>query len=738
MYDFAMRRVHLDHYGYDFVPSAFLREGEDEYWSRNQQIASWNVQWRKLDAVEREQLVSLGNTSTNWDHVLVEDPIDLSLIRNNAFYGLVRIGSMQPYTVGFHDFILPEGVRNSHIISCDIGRHSSIHRVGFLSHYIISERSILSEIDEMGTTNHSKFGNGTIKEGEEESVRVWMALVNENEGRKVLPFEKMKVGDAWIWSTYREREALLEKFVELTNKEVTKRLGVYGEVGSCSVIKSCRIIKDVQFGESVYVKGANKLKNLTIRSHKDSPSQIGEGVELVNGIIGYGCRVFYGVKAVRFVMGDNSNLKYGARLLNSYLGDNSTVSCCEVLNTLAFPFHEQHHNNSFLIASLIEGQSNMAAGANIGSNHNTRSNDGEMRAKRGFWPALSSSIKFSSNFASHTLIAKGSYPHELNIPLPFSMISYCEEKERLKVIPAFWWMYNRFALERNEKKYLSRDKRVFIGQRIEINYLAPDTILEILEALKLLETWVGEAVVQASLVKQGKKSFAQIGELFLEERGTELSSLEIYATTLERSQTPSIILKAEEGYRAYKEMLLYGAMKIVLLELEERELSISSFIENYNNDGQLWDLSSTQLHNMGGQIVAEHELLALLEEIEGGKLRSWDEIHLRYELWWSRYPKQKSAIAYQTLLKLLKAERLEEIHWEYLIDRFIVLSKQMAAEVLKNRVKDSQEPFRKSVYHSVAQMEAVIGRAEENSFVIESQKESLYLRTLARRFSPWT
>ena len=99
----------------------------------------------------------------------------------------------------------------------------------------------------------------------------------------------------------------------------------------------------------------NKLKNLTIRSSVVEPTQIGEGCELVNGIIGFGCRVFYGVKAIRFVLGNNSSLKYGARLIHSVLGDNSTISCCEVLNNLVFPAHEQHHNNSFLIATLVMG-----------------------------------------------------------------------------------------------------------------------------------------------------------------------------------------------------------------------------------------------------------------------------------------------------------------------------------------------------------------------------------------------
>jgi hypothetical protein len=103
----------------------------------------------------------------------------------------------------------------------------------------------------------------------------------------------------------------------------------------------------------------------------------------VNGIIGYGCRVFYGVKAVRFVLCDHSNLKYGARLINSILGPNSTISCCEVLNSLIFGSHEQHHNSSFLCASVLKGQTNMASAATVGSNHNSRSADGEIVAGQG-------------------------------------------------------------------------------------------------------------------------------------------------------------------------------------------------------------------------------------------------------------------------------------------------------------------------------------------------------------------
>ena len=45
------------------------------------------------------------------------------------------------------------------------------------------------------------------------------------------------------------------------------------------------------------------------------------------------------------------------------------------------------------------GQSNIAAGATIGSNHNSRSADGEIIAGRGFWPGLCVSLKHNSKFS---------------------------------------------------------------------------------------------------------------------------------------------------------------------------------------------------------------------------------------------------------------------------------------------------------------------------------------------------
>ena len=290
--------------GKQFIPIEYLHPGQDEYTLRDLQNPQPLPPWRHLRADELEQLVKNGNTADDWDELLVTDAFDPGQVKNSSFFGLVRIGRMQNSVLEHHDLQLPTGIWNSTVVACDIGDDVAIHNVSYLAHYIIGDRCMLANIDEMHTTDHAKFGNGILKDGEEESVRVWLDLMNETGGRKVLPFDGMIAADAYLWAKYRDDTALLEKFKTYTQKKFDARRGYYGTVGDQCVIKNSRILKDVKIGSNAYIKGANKLKNLTINSSAQEPTQIGEGVEMVNGIIGYGCHIFYGCKAVRFILGD--------------------------------------------------------------------------------------------------------------------------------------------------------------------------------------------------------------------------------------------------------------------------------------------------------------------------------------------------------------------------------------------------------------------------------------------------
>ena len=189
---------------------------------------------------------------------------------------------------------------------------------------------ILLNVDEM-TTDHAKFGNG--RQGRRAGGGA--AIDDEQAGGRRDAFDGMMPPTPPLG--HRATIASVDRFREITQNQFDSRRGFYGAIGDQCVIKNSRILKDVKVGAHAYIKGANKLKNLTINSSPEEPTQIGEGVELVNGIVGLGCNVFYGCKAVRFVLGNNSKLKYGARLIHSFLGDNSTVSSRSQQSRLPLP-----------------------------------------------------------------------------------------------------------------------------------------------------------------------------------------------------------------------------------------------------------------------------------------------------------------------------------------------------------------------------------------------------------------
>ena len=706
--------------GYGFIAKEYIPKGKNEYYLRNIQNRS-GIKYRKLNASEIKILERNDNSSDDWSKVLVSDSFDPRLVKRCSFFGLVRIGKLEPYFHEFNNLHMPVGLYNSTIISCDIGDNVVIDNVNFMSHYIIGNDAMLVNINELATTNHSKFGNGVLKEGEKESVRIWMEICNENAGRSVLPFNGMQAGDAWLWSKYRDDEKLLQKFKEFTDQKFDTKRGYYGKIGDRTVIKNCKIIKDVWIGSDAYLKGANKLKNLTINSSPEAKSQIGEGCELVNGIIGFGCRIFYGVKAVRFMMGENSQLKYGARLINSFLGDNSTISCCEVLNSLIFPAHEQHHNNSFLCAATVLGQTNMAAGATIGSNHNSRSADGEIIAGRGFWPGLCVSLKHNSRFASFTIIAKGDFPAELNIPIPFSLVSNDVRNDKLIVMPGYWFMYNMYALARNAGKYVSRDKRLDKTQAIEYDFLAPDSVNEMFDAIELLKKLTAKAYYQKNKKQIPPKDLAKQGTFFLENEGSMVEKLEILAENFENSNRKVQLLKTAEAYHLYKELIIYYCVTELIRFIENRNiLSWKDLVAKLPKS-----LVRTQWKNIGGQLIPEPAVNSLIRSVRGGKVNSWDQVHELYIKKSNNYPVDKFQHAFASLLEILKIRSgsFTKKVFVTLLRQAVATREWMTTGIYESRAKDYQNPFRQMVYDTQKEMDNVLGKLKDNSFILQQQEE---------------
>ena len=693
--------------GYGFVTPEYLQTGSDEYLYRNTSIIS--ADYRQLTAREISIMEANLNEAENWKDIWVKAGFNPSLVKNCRFFGKIRIGVLESCYLEFKNLRMPVGIYNSTIISSDFGDNVAIDRVNLLSHFQIGNEVMILQVNELATTPTAKFGNGIVKDGEAERIRIWLELGNENGGRKVIPFIGMRPADAFLWTQDRDDKALQAGYFNLTQQEFSTHRGYYGQIGDRTVIKNTGIIKDVNMGSDTYIKGANKLKNLTIISNAEASTQIGEGCEIVNGIIHEGCRIFYGVKAVRFILAAHSQLKYGARLINSFLGSNSTISCCEVLNALIFPAHEQHHNNSFLCAAIIHGQSNMAAGATLGSNHNSRGADGELQAGRGFWPGLSVALKHNSKFASFNLISKGNYPAEIHNPIPFSLLGNDDASGGLLIIAGYWFQYNMYAIARNAWKFAARDQRVEKNMLLEFDYLAPDTVSELLQARDLFCQWVGDAL----------EKDATAGKAWLENPLNANENLAVWATGIENSKRKTRVAKIHRAYQIFSDLLQYHAAKEWVatsarypdqkpLDLLNKTLANATAI-------QTWD-------NIGGQLIPSGAVADLKADIKSGKINRWSEVHAFYENQAALYPDQKFENALNGLLKVNPAAIENIPAW---LSKAVDTSRFLTEGIEKSRAKDYQDPFRLAMFGNAKELEAVIGDLDDNEFIQQSKVNQL-------------
>ncbi len=694
---------------------------------------------RHLTQEEIAVLEGNGNNCDDWNSVYVSsdpDGFDPRFVSKCTLSGYIVIGRLGDNVISYHDLSLSTGIYFSTLEDVVVGDDCAIKNVRQLKNYRLGNRVILFNIQEMSCTYHSKFGEGLLMEGEDESSRIWIGVGNENENRAVLPFKDMIPADAYLWSRYREDRQLMDRFRELTEHGHSRKNDKFGIIEDDVVIKNSLLLKDVRVYPGAYIKGALKLKNITVLSSEREPSQIGEGVELVNGILGYGSKVFYQAVAVRFVIGRNCQLKYGARLLNSVLGDNSTVSCCELLNNLIFPFHEQHHNSSFLIASTIMGQSNIASAATIGSNHNSRSPDCEMVAGRGFWPGLCSDFKFDSKFASFVLAAKGSYNNELNVTYPFSLIAPCPKDGTVHIIPAYWFLYNMFAIVRNKYKFSSRDRRVVKVQHIETNPLAPDTVQEIITSIDRLIHLTSSYL---KLSKDEVDRYTQYNsrpELLDECRRKSNSATtkeELYYIAkdyLHQNSTSKFILvddrcqrkfgaliyKPAQSYKEYRRVLKYFCIE-----------SLMAYVLEHNKESLTFDDVEelekkplyTEWENCGGQVIPRKKVEELFDLVKNHGIDDWNQVHEFYDRCQENYVEYKARYALYILEKLYSKKILDftETDYEKLLNDVAFVSMNMLESSIAVREKDYTDFFRSVTYRNQDEKNAVLGTLDGDGFL---------------------
>ena len=126
--------------------------------------------------------------------------------------------------------------------------------------------------------------------------------------------------------------------------------------------------------------------------------------------------------------------------------------------------------------------------------------------------------------------------------------------------------------------------------------------------------------------------------------------------------------------------------------------------------------------------MPERDVDQLRAEIGSGQLKTWEEIHARYDAFWHQYPLEKQKHAYGTLCALLGADAVDGAQWNAALDRAAKIQEYISDQVCVSRKKDFDDHFRRITYRNSAEMTAAIGTIEENSFVKQVRVETAAFR----------
>jgi len=281
-----------------------------------------------------------------------------------------------------------------------------------------------------------------------------------------------------------------------------------------------------------------------------------------------------------------------------------------------------------------------------------------------------------------------------------------------------------YALERNGSKYKDRDNRKEKIQHLEYNYLAPDSLNEIVASIELFERLTGKAFYNKN--EPGKEftndEMIAKGKELLEARDPVVEDLEILADGFENSKRKVFIIKIVKSYHIFKEVVRYYCVNQVVNFIKEKQISsYPALIEKLPVDVVL-----NEWLNVGGQLIPKSEINLLNKSIDDEKINSWDGMHAFYQQQAEVYTDQKlsHSVAALQAVSGVTVQKMGAETFGNMLASAIATKEWMTEAIYQSRAKDYANPFRKITYSTEKEMDEVVGKLEDNSF-IKQQREGL-------------
>ncbi len=411
---------------------------------------------RKLRDEEIDQLKDQGNVCDDWDAVLVADGFTAAVIFHSAFQGSCRLGILDGTRVGIDgSFFLPAGIYRSTIINSEIGNGCVIHDAGIISNCVVRDGAALVKNGSISASGACSFGNG-----------VEIAVGNETGGREILSYAELTVPVAEAVAKKRSDKKFLDDYREFIGRYLERCTAPSGYIGKNAIIRNSSTIEDSYVGDGVVIIGATLIKNCTLLATPEEKTEISDGAFVRDSCVQWGSEVSSMALVDKSVLCEHSHVERHGKVTLSVIGPNTGIAEGEVTSCLLGPFVGFHHQSMLIAGIWPEGKGNIAYGANIGSNHTSKSPDQEIWCGEGLFFGLGTNIKFPSDFtkAPYSIIATGVDTLPQKLAFPFSLINK-PAAPAPGVSPSFnevspgWVLSNNiYSVRRNEGKYRKRNK----------------------------------------------------------------------------------------------------------------------------------------------------------------------------------------------------------------------------------------------------------------------------------------
>jgi carbonic anhydrase/acetyltransferase-like protein (isoleucine patch superfamily) len=410
-----------------------------------------NRKLRNLKGAEIRTLLKQGNIATDWGDIRVLEDFSPLRVYGSFFLGPCILGVFAQNIHHIGKAAFPSGIFYSSLSNVIVGDEAFIHRCPLVSRCVVDAEASLADCRIEGEES-SSFGNGSL-----------IGAGIETGGRRVPVFYDLDPAVAEEAARGSIDPRQLEEFLADYARAACLPASY---VGKKSVIHGAGLISASFIGPGVRIEGAARVRGSTVCGGEGAEAEIGAGCLIDDTVIRPGCRFDSQALASRCFFADCSGALRQAKVTESWIGPNTTIAEGEVTSAFVGPFVSFHHQSLLIAAFWPGGRGNIGQGANVGSNHSSRTADGELWAGEGMFFGLGCNIKYPADYSRspYTIIATGVTALPQKVEYPFSLIVPQENRDPgispacNRIVPAWVLSDNFYLVERSKRKFAQRDR----------------------------------------------------------------------------------------------------------------------------------------------------------------------------------------------------------------------------------------------------------------------------------------